>query len=176
MKAIYALYSDPDSAQRAVNSLRAAAAELGIHAKDIRVLSSEPFGEQEFSVRESQTPMPWIAALGGLVGGLSGYALTTFTQRAYPLPTGGMSIAPMWTNGIIIYELTMLGAILATLLTLVASARLPNWSTQLYDPEISDGKILVGVVDPPEGARAGAEARLMDAGADQVKEFDSRAT
>lgn len=173
MKAIYALYSDPASAQRAVNSLRAAAAELGIRPGDIRVLSSEPYEEQEFSVRESPTAMPWIAVLGGLLGGLAAYSLTTLTQHAYPLPTGGMPLAPMWTNGIIIYELTMLGAILSTVVTLVVSARLPNLRTQLYDPAVSDGKILVGVVDPPESARAGAEVRLKEAGAREVKVFES---
>jgi Alternative complex III, ActD subunit len=175
MTGIYALYSDPDSAQRAVNSLRAGARELGIRAKDIRVLSSEPFEDEEFTVRESRSAMPWIAALGGVIGGLGGYALTTFTQRSYPLPTGGMPVSPLWTNGIIIYELTMLGAILATVFTLVISARLPNWRTQLYDRAVADGRILVGVVNPPEAARAGAEARLKEAGASQVKIFDSRA-
>jgi Alternative complex III, ActD subunit len=171
---IYALYSDPESAQRAVNALRAGSREIGISDRDIRVLSSEPFEEHEFSLRESRTTMPWIAVLGGVLGGLAGYALTAFTQHAYPLPTGGMPVSPLWTNGIIIYELTMLGAILATIMTLVASARLPNPRKQLYDPAISDGKILVGVVNPPDTARAGAEARLKQAGAREVKTFDSR--
>jgi hypothetical protein len=174
MTGIYALYSDPESAQRAVNALQASARELGITAKDIRVLSSEPFEEQEFSVRESRTAMPWIAALGGLIGGLAGYTLTAITQHAYLLPTGGMPVSPMWTNGIIIYELTMLGAILATVITLVGSARLPNVRTHLYDPAISDGKILVGVVNPPKDAREGTEARLKQAGAGEVIMFDSR--
>lgn len=174
MKGIYALYSDPDAAQRAVNSLRTATAELGIRAGNIRVLSSEPFEEQEFTVRESRTAMPWIAALGGLIGGVSGYTLTTMAQHAFPLPTGGMPIAPLWTNGIIIYELTMLGAILATLITLIVTAHIPSMGTHLYDPAVSDGKILVGVVDPPESARAGTEARLKNAGASEVKDFDSR--
>jgi Alternative complex III, ActD subunit len=173
---IYALYSDPNSAQRAVNALRVAEKELGISSKDIRVFSSEPFEGQDFSVRESRTAMPWIAALGGVIGGLAGYALTVFTQHSYPLPTGGMPISPLWTNGIIIYELTMLGAILATIVTLVVSARLPSVRTQLYDPEVSEGKILVGVVNPPEGARAGAESRLKQAGARDVKMFDSQAS
>ncbi|HET7840519.1 MAG TPA: quinol:electron acceptor oxidoreductase subunit ActD [Terriglobia bacterium] len=168
---IYALYSDPESAQRAVNSLRAGIIEMGIRSEDLRVLSSEPYEEQEFSRRESRTAMPWFAALGGILGGLSGYWLTTLTQRAYPLPTGGMPIAPMWTNGIIIYELTMLGAILATLTVLIFSARLPNVRAQLYDPAISDGKILVGIINPPDEALPRVEARLKQAGARDIKSY-----
>ncbi len=168
MKAIYALYPDSDSAQRAVNSLRRAAPGLDDR---ITVLSSEPCEEQEFARRESKTFMPWLAAFGGLLGGVSGYALTAYTQRAFPIPTGGMAIVPLWTNGIIVYELTMLGAILAAFLTLLVRARIPNWRKQLYDPAISDGRILVGVVDPPPSHRPELEGALREAGAEQVKEI-----
>lgn len=74
-------------------------------------------------------------------------------------------------NGIITYELMMLGAILATLVTLLVGARLPSWFKHLYDPEISAGKILIGVVNPPPESRAVLEKRLRDAGAAEVREF-----
>jgi hypothetical protein len=109
--------------------------------------------------------------LGGAIGGLSGYLLTTLSQKAYPLVTGGMPITPGWTNGIIIYELTMLGAILTTLIVLLRGARLPNFKGVITDPEIWMGKILVGVADPVESSRAELEKRLVEAGASQVKEF-----
>ena len=88
LKVIYGLYPDPDSAQRAVNSLRGA----GIDPRDIAVVSSEPFEEYDFARRDAATPMPWLAALGGVVGGVSGFLLASLTQRAYPIPTGGMAI------------------------------------------------------------------------------------
>ena len=173
MKAIYALYSHPASAQRAVALLRGAVPAPGLSAERIVVLSSEPFEEQEFGRSESKTLMPWLAAFGGLCGGVSGYALTAYTQRAFPIPTGGMPLVPAWTNGIIVYELTMLGAILATFFTLLVRAGVPNWRTQLYDVEISGGRVLVGVLDPPEGARAELEKAFLDAGAEQVKQFST---
>lgn len=167
MKAVYALYPDPDSAQQAVNSLR----EAGVAAKDIAVISSEPFEEYDFGRQNQRTPMPWLTPLGGLVGGISGFLLAALTQKAYPIPTGGMSIVALWTNGIITYELTMLGAILTTLLTLLLSVRLPDWKARLYDPSISDGKILIGVMNPEEGSRIELERRLREAGAPRIKEF-----
>jgi hypothetical protein len=171
VEAIYGLYGDPASAQRAVNSLR----QAGITDRDIAVVSSEPFEEYDFGRLDHRTPMPWLAALGGLVGGTSGYLLASMSQRIYPLVTGGMPIAPRWTNGIITYELTMLGAILATLLTLLVGIRLPDWRTRVYDPEVSDGKILVGVLNPAEASRAELERLLLAAGAPGIKEFMGRA-
>ena len=165
--AIYGLYSDPDSAQRAVD----AACDTGVDPRAIVVISSEPFEDYAFAQFDAQTPMAWVAALGGLVGGLSGYSLATLTQQAYPVPTGGMPIVSLWPNGIITYELTMLGAILATLSTLLVAARLPDGRKQLYDPEVSAGKILVGVVNPPAEARPELENRLREAGAAVIKEF-----
>jgi hypothetical protein len=171
LKAIYGLYPDPDSAQRAVNSLR----QAGVADSNIAVASSEPFEEYDFGRLDHRTPMPWLAALGGVLGGISGYLLASLTQQVYPLITGGMPIAPRWTDGIIAYELTMLGAIVATLLTLLASTRLPDWRKKVYDPEVSSGRILVGVVDPAEALRAELERVLLAAGAPQIKEF-GRAT
>jgi hypothetical protein len=83
-----------------------------------------------------------------------------------------MPITPPWTNGIIIYELTMLGAILMTLIVLLRGARLPNFKGVITDPEIWTGKILVGVVDPPEDSPLELEKCLLQAGATQVKQTD----
>lgn len=170
MNVIYALYPNADSAERAFGLLRGA----GIELRNLVVLSSEPFDERDFGRLDAETPMPWLAALGGIVGGVAGYLLAALTQKAYPLPTGGMPIVALWTNGIITYELMMLGAIVFTLMTLLAGARLPDWRKQLYDPEISDGKILIGVLNPPDGIRAELERRFREAGASQVKEFVKR--
>jgi Alternative complex III, ActD subunit len=172
MNAIYGLYPDPDSAQRALNVLERAQSELGFNDRDIAVLSGEPYEEYGFGQREHKTRMPWLAALGGLVGGLCGFWFVSFTQKSYPMISGGMHLVTKWSDGIITYELTMLGAILTTLFTLLITARIPDWSgRKLYDPAISNGKILIGVTNPPEKAREELERRLRGAGAETVKEF-----
>ncbi len=78
---------------------------------------------------------------------------------SWPINVGGLPIFAWWPNLIITFELTMLGAILATVITLVVTARLGRGST-IYDAEVSDGKILVGVTDPAESAIADLEAAL----------------
>jgi hypothetical protein len=149
MTAVYGLYDDPHVAQQAVNNLRAA----GIKDADITVISSEPFDHFEFGHRDAKTSMPWIATAAGAFGLLATYYLLGASQMSWPLVTSGMPIVPMWTNLIIIFEMTMLSAILATVITLLVTAGLPSRGGKLYDPEVSDGYILVGVENPSDMTR-----------------------
>ena len=162
MKAVYALYDDGYAAQRAVNGLRAA----GVDDRDITVISNEPLERFEFSELHKATRIWYIASLGGLFGLLSGTWLTRMTELAWPLPTGNMPIVAWWANLIVIFELTMLGAILATVATLLVTGGLVRRRPPLYDPAVSDGQILVGV----EAARdEQAVERALRAGGADIK-------
>jgi hypothetical protein len=169
MSAIYALYPNPETAQSAFEALRQASSLLGVDRRKIVVVTPQPYEGYGFADEQAKSPMFALAALGGLVGGLSGIWLTSFTQTSYPLPTGGMPIVTSWTNGIIIYELAMLGAILATLASLLVMARLPRFKGGISDPMIWSGKILVGIEDPPPAVRSELEVVLLRAGALEVK-------
>ena len=173
MNAIYGLFPDTNSARRAIAALRGESSRLRFKPEEIVIMSSEPLEEEGFGWEEQRTPMPWIAVLGGLLGGTAGYSLAAFTQRTYPLPTGGMPIVSMYPSGIIMYELTMFGAIFATLVTLLISVGLPNWRKRLYDPEVTNGKILVGVANPDRDGGREIAQRLRREGAEQVKEFSN---
>jgi hypothetical protein len=148
VSAIYGLYADPNVAQRAVDNLRAA----GVADADITIISSEPFEHLEFGHRDAKTAMPWIATIAGAIGLVSTYYLLGLSQRSWPLVTSGMPIVPLWTNLIIIFEMTMLSAILATVVTLIVTAFIGD-KGKLYDPEVSDGYILVGVENPADTAK-----------------------
>jgi len=147
--AIYGLYATPMLAQQAFDELRSA----GISERDITIQSSEPLEEYEFGSKDRETVMPWIAILGATIGLVSGYLLTSITQRAWAINTGGMPIVTNWSNLIVIFELTMLGAVFATVLTLLITAKIPSRLPQFYDPEVSRGKILVGVANPAQAER-----------------------
>ena len=155
MKAVYGLYADPNVAQQAVNNLRSA----GVADADITVISSEPFEHFEFGHRDAKTAMPWIAAAAGLFGLLATYYLLGASQMSWPLRTSGMPIVPLWTNLIIIFEMTMLSVIVTTVITLIVSAFIGQRG-KLYDPEVSDGYILVGVENPSDAARLEAALSL----------------
>jgi hypothetical protein len=158
VKAVYGLYVDPRVAQQAVDNLRAE----GVTDADITVISSEPLEHFEFGHRDARTSMPWIAVGAGLVGMVATYYLLGASQMSWPLKTSGMPIVPLWTNLIIIFEMTMLSAILATVVTLVVSAFIGERGS-LYDPEVSDGYILVGVENPSDGDRLAAALNIIGA-------------
>jgi hypothetical protein len=148
MSGLYALYSTPDAAQRAVDNLHAA----GVGDDRITIVTGEPYEEYAFAHRDKSTWMWHIAAAGGFAGLALGTWLTRMTELAWPLPTGNMPIVAWWPNLIVMFELTMLGGILAAVATLLVTAQLPGRRTALYDSAVMDGKILVGVQDPADPA------------------------
>ena len=156
MNAVYGLYADPRIAQQAVNNLRAE----GVADGDITVISSEPFEHFEFGHRDARTAMPWIATAAAFAGMVATYYLLGASQMSWPLKTSGMPIVPLWTNLIIIFEMTMLSAIVATVITLIVTAFLGQRG-QLYDPEVSDGYILVGVENPSDADRFAAALNVI---------------
>jgi hypothetical protein len=91
----------------------------------------------------------------------SGYGLAYVTEMSWPMNVGGLPVFAWWPNLIIMFEMTMLGAITATVITLVVTALLPTKGRGfLYDPEVSDGQILVGVENPPQNAVSEFEKAL----------------
>jgi hypothetical protein len=163
VKAIYGLYADGPAAQQAVNRLRAA----GLADRDITVCSSQPMEEYEFGQMDHRTWMWWIACAGALIGLSAAIGLAWLTETSWPIDVGGLPIVAWWPNLIIMFELTMLGAIVATVATLVVTARLGRGG-RLYDPEVSNGKILVGVENPSEARTSEVETAL-GAGSGEVR-------
>jgi hypothetical protein len=162
VSAIYALYPTPAAAQRAVDNLHAA----GLGDDRITIVSGEPYEDHAFAHRDKATWMWHIAAAGGFAGLAFATWLTRMTEVAWPLSTGNMPIVAWWPNLIVMFELTMLGGILAAVITLLVTARLPGRRSALYDPAVMDGKILVGVDNPTnsdvvERALSGGDVRRL---------------
>ena len=148
MKAIYGLYAHGASAQSAVDRLRAA----GVADRDITVLSPEPREDLELSHMHPRTYMWYFACLGGVIGLSAATALAYISETSWPINVGGLPIFAWWPNLIIMFELTMLGAILATIITLIVSGGLGGRRRGIYDPEVTSGHILVGVENPPDSS------------------------
>jgi hypothetical protein len=149
MTATYGLFEKPEAAQRAYTGLTRA----GIKSRDITVVSGEPFEAFEFSHRDHSMILFRLALVGGIIGFLSAVALLLGTELAWPIVTGGMPVVAWWPNMVIIFEMTFLGAIVTTVISLLVSAKLPRFGKSLNDPAVSDGKILVGVPGTSDAIR-----------------------
>ena len=165
MKAVYALYANGEAAQRAVNSLRAA----GYGDDDITVISAAPMDEYEFSHIGGRGYQWYIACAGALAGFLFSTWLSVYTEGDWPLVVGNMPVVAWFPNLIVIFELTMLGAILTTVVTLIIQSGLGRRMPKLYDPEVTNGKILVGIESPRDASGADVERALLTAPGAQVK-------
>ena len=95
--------------------------------------------------------------------------LTAGTQISYPLVTGGKPILSIPPMTVIMYELTMLHAIIFTVLGILFESRLPKRSLGVYDTRITVGYIGI-VVACPDSRAKDAETSLKKAGAEDIKQ------
>ena len=113
-KSVLGLYTEEDSAADALDNLRDAGFEEG----EYELLTGTPYPEGTFGEAEPEHHLfrwPLIGAACGFTGGL---IITAGTQMAYPLITGGKPILSIPPMAIIMYEGTMLGAIIFTIIGL----------------------------------------------------------
>ncbi|HEY1338218.1 MAG TPA: quinol:electron acceptor oxidoreductase subunit ActD [Bryobacteraceae bacterium] len=102
-------FREKDAAASAIRSLRAG----GVQPVDLDVFSEEPV-EFPRGVLDRPSRMFLVSVLGAIGFGALATTFIWWTQQNYRLPTGGMPIFSFWATGVITYEMTMLGAILAT--------------------------------------------------------------
>lgn len=97
-----------------------AAVEEGVDPDQLEVLSNVPI--EGLAGPKSRV---LLCALGGaLIGGLSIFLLATESAKAYPLVTGGMPIVAGPAVGLVTFEGTAIGAILATVLGVLWEGRI----------------------------------------------------
>ena len=161
---ILALYQDPNQAADAGDGLKSA----GIPDTDYDFLTDAPYPEGAFGEREEKHRLYLFPFIGALLGLTSGILLTSMTQMAYPLVTGGKPILSLPPMAVVSYEGTMLGAILFTVLGIIFESRLPKLKMGLYDTRITEGYIGV-LVQAEEDQHDRLSNVLTQAGAVDIK-------
>ena len=153
-----------DKAADALDALRAA----GFAENQYEVLTGTPYPEGTFGEAEPVHKLYRFPLMGAASGFIVGLLLTAGTQIAYPLVTGGKPILSIPPMAIIMYEGTMLGAIIFTVFGIVFESRLPRLLMGAYDNSITEGAVGVAVTVDEE--RVGeAEKILRRGGADDLK-------
>ena len=163
-RSVLGLFTDEDTAADAMDAVAAA----GFSQGEFEVLTGTPYPEGTFGEEEPVHKLYRFPLVGAACGFVVGLLLTAGTQLAFPVITGGkplLSIPPM---AIIMYEGTMLGAILFTVFGIMFESRLPRLFMGAYDTRITEGYIGIAVSADEEKMES-AEEVLRGAGAEDVK-------
>jgi len=169
MAKLLGLFQDPQQVADAMDELK----KNEFPPQDLDIYSGSPFPEGTFGEHDPNHRLFMFPLVGALIGFSIGLLWTAGTQISYPIATGGkplLSIPPMT---IIMYENTMLGAIIFTVLGVLFESRLPKRSLGLYDTRITEGYIGL-VVDCPADRVAQAEEVLTTSGAEEVKKEEEQ--
>jgi hypothetical protein len=136
-----AKFAQPVDARAAIRRLL----QSGVDPESMEVMTSQPIHGEPFLPEKKPTKLRTWALVGAGLGMIGGFSLATITALNYPLVKGGMPIVAPWTVGLITYETTMLGAVLATLAGLLFELGLPNFKKLPYDESVVDGGVVVAV-------------------------------
>ena len=169
-RTLLGIYQQPDDVAEGVTRLR----QAGFTDNAFDVLSGTPYPEGTFGERIAAHKLFIFPLIGAICGFSAGLLITAGAQLSYPLVTGGkpiLSIPPML---IIMFEGTMLGAILFTVIGVIFESRLPRFGLGVYDPRITEGYIGLLVACPEDRVSHTAQL-LRESGAEAVKQ-DQRGT
>jgi hypothetical protein len=140
---IVAVVESGNEAQLAVSTL----ASEGLPREAISVLSSEPIHFHHPPQSSADRSLIGIfAVIGGTIGAALALALTIWSSRRVNLITGGMPIVSPWALGVIVFEMTALGAILTSLGRMLFEARLVRRSRlNGYAEAIAEGSVVLSI-------------------------------
>tara|TARA_B100001123_G_scaffold111329_1_gene129499 strand:- start:29473 stop:30009 length:537 start_codon:yes stop_codon:yes gene_type:complete len=162
-KSIIGVYTDENTAADALDALNSA----GYETNEYEILTGTPYPEGTFGEHEPKHTLYRWPLIGAACGFIVGLMLTAGTQIAYPLVTGGKPVLGIPPMAIIMYEGTMLGAILFTIIGILFESRLPRLFMGAYDTRITEGYIGITVTTSHERIEK-AEEVLHNSGAQDI--------
>jgi hypothetical protein len=134
---VLGVYRDIDLAVAATDAL--SVAKFG--REDFEVLTNAPYPEGAFGEDPGRHRLFMFPLIGAASGFSVGLLLTAGTQLAYPMVTYGMPLLSIPPMIVIMYEGTMLGALIFTVIGVIFESRLPRLDLGVYDERITAGSI-----------------------------------
>ncbi len=105
--------------------------------EDLETYSPAPFPEIDDALIDKPSPVRAFTLIGGLLGVVTGYALTIWMSYDWELPVGGKPFASIPPYTIIAFELTILFGGLLTVLGLFLMGGLPHGPFGVTEPGYS---------------------------------------
>ena len=121
MPLLLAVYDDPGQIAEAARRLR------GRGYTELETYAPAPFAEVEDAVIEKPSRVRLFTLIGGLIGVVTGYAMTIWMANDWQLVVGGKPFSSIPPYTIIAFELTILFGGLLTALGLLVFGKLPRF-------------------------------------------------
>lgn len=155
---VRAVFLSLDEVAAAVNALEGE----GFGADDVIVYSPIPTPHLEEAIDRPTSPVRKMTLIGGILGCITGFALTYWTFFAWPLHVGGKPVSSFPVTVVIMFELTVLLGGLFTLAGVLTFSRIPALGRQVgYHPRFSEDLFGVVVRATDEDSLSRAE-RVLD--------------
>ncbi len=161
---VLGIFREVDNAARGVqNALKA-----NFSPREIDVITGVPYPDEVWGLPELKSNLRKIAPVFWITGFCVGTLLSIGSAWLYPLPTGGKPIMSLPTSAIIIYEMSMLFGVFASVFGSLKEMGLPDYSKKPYHSKVTEGWPAVTVFCKDGHNVEGAESALKSAGADEV--------
>jgi hypothetical protein len=131
------IFQEIEPTATALDELRA----LGISDRDVTLLSSIPYPEEVFGRPKIKVRLPIVTLIGAIAGALAGIFLAVITPHLYVIRVGGQQIVPPPPTAVLLYELTMMGLVVGTVLGFIWLNLFPAYGREYYDRTVSDSGI-----------------------------------
>ena len=166
---LLAVFEDIDPAADAIEKLH----EMGVTDDNINVISGVPVAHKMLGRPHPHTNVSRLSLGGAAAGFAFGLFLNFGTPYLYNVPVGGQYFTPIPPGMILLFEMTMLFALLATFLGVFLDSYFPNYRPMEYVGEVSDGKIAV-FFKVPEGDEKKFTDAIGKLGAESVRQAEAQ--
>jgi hypothetical protein len=145
--------------------------ENGFAQSDITVFSPIPTAEMEEHFDRPRSPVRYMTLIGGILGCITGFALTYWTFFAWPHHVGGKPVSSFPVAVVIMFELTVLLGGLFSLAAVLIFSRIPALTMKPgYHPRFSEDLFGVFVHTSEEEGKRNAGRVLDGLGALEVRD------
>ncbi len=135
-----AVFDDVEQVPPALDALR----QVGVSDEFIQVQTGVPYASSILGRPKVLSAVPKYGLVGAFLGFLAGLFFTHGTAALYPLYVGGFPLYSVPPSLVLLFELTMLGLLVASFIgVLVESLLPPVVGKRVYHPAVSDSAIAV---------------------------------
>lgn len=152
--------------------LEAAGQLKAMEVSGLRVMTPIPMHSVEEVLGIGKSNVRYFSLSGALLGAATGFALAVGTAMVFLLPTAGRPIIALPPYLVIVYEMTILFGVIATLLGFHFVSGLPAWNDAPYTPEANIDRFVISAPIRDGTDMEKVEAIMRATNAEEIKQVE----